>query len=314
MLQKTPFSCPAKDGLVLRGMLWSDPEVKPKAAVLYIHGMLEHYQRYDDYASFMGRQGVLFFIFDLRGHGTTTPDEENRGFFGEKDGVSNLMSDIDCVRGKMSSMLAERGLQDLPIFIYGHSMGSFITSCYVKRTQAKGFRGIILSGTNARLGVAGLAGRLARMQCILKGPKSKAILISRMAFGKYNDKCVPRRTPNDWLSHDDAVVDAYNADPGCTFIFKAAGFADLLSMLVEIGADNWTGAVPAEVPIYIFSGDADPVGQYGKGPKILYQWYKDTGHDVQLKLYPEGRHEMHNERNRQEVYEDVLSFISGHSS
>ena len=313
MLEKTTYTCTASDGLVLRGMYWHDSDTEAKAAVLFIHGMLEYYGRYDAYASFLAKRGIRFFAFDLRGHGLTTPDESDRGYFGAKNGVDRLMEDVATVRTRMNDFLTVDGLSDLPVFLYGHSMGSFIASCCAKRTAAAGLSGILLSGTTADNKKAGLGVVLARTQCLVRGPRSKGKFLQNMGFSGNNKRIKPARTIDDWLSRDEKIVDAYMVDPGCTFVFKAAGMADLAALTKESGGRNWTGAVPKDVPVFIFSGEEDPVGEYGRGPRILAKWFEETGHETALKLYPSGRHEMHNELNREEVYNDVLSFILLHS-
>lgn len=313
MVERLQFTCTAKDGLEIQGRSWRDESATPRAALLIIHGMTEYCWRYDDFASYLSMQGVLVYAFDLRGHGITTPDAGNRGFFAKNNGVDLIMSDIQCVRDKIDVIRAGIGAGELPLFMFGHSMGSFVLSCYLKRTRAKGVSGVIISGTNAKAGLAQVGRRLARMQCFFKGSKSEGKLLDKVAFGTYNEKFQPQRTAKDWLTRDEAIVDKYIADPDCMFLFKAAGFADLSALLQEAGSKNWTDAVPKDVPVFVYCGDMDPVGVYSKGPRILYQWYKDTGHDVSLKIYPGGRHEMHNEINRDEVYRDVLSFILLHS-
>jgi len=313
MIDKTAFVCTATDGLELQGMSWSDASAPSQSVLFIVHGMIEHCLRYDSFASYLAEKGVRVFSFDLRGHGKTSPEEADRGFFAAKNGVDLLMSDVACVREKVKELLAVNESAVLPFYILGHSMGSFITSCYVKKIHAEGLDGVILSGTTALPGPVGVARSLARMQSAVLGPKSRGRLLSKIAFGGYNKKCLPHRTSNDWLSRDEAIVDVYLSEPACTFKFKAAGFADLFSMLGEIGPKNWTGAVPKEVPICIISGEMDPVGNYGKGPKTLARWFIDTGHSVEMKIYPGGRHEMINEINRDEVYSDILSFILVHS-
>jgi len=313
MLEKSTFTCLAADGLKIQGRSWRDNSNSPRACLLIIHGMTEFCLRYDDFASFLSEQGILVYAFDLRGHGLTTPDAQNRGFFAEKNGVDLLMSDIDCVRSKIDELRVEISAQDLPFFMFGHSMGSFITSCYIKRNHAKGLSGVILSGTTAKAGLAGAGKFMARIQCLFKGPKSEGKFLDKVAFGTYNEKFQPQRTEKDWLTRDNAIVDAYIADPACMFLFKASGFSDLSSLLMECGSKNWTEAVPKDMPVYIYCGGNDPVGMYSKGPTSLYEWYKETGHtDVSLKVYPEGRHEMHNELNRDEVYRAVLAFLLQH--
>jgi alpha-beta hydrolase superfamily lysophospholipase len=301
--------CKAKDGLILKGACWHEEKKPAEAVLIIVHGMLEHIKRYEKAAAFFAEHGIRVYAFDLRGHGTTAPDEENRGFFANTNGVELLLSDMDSMIATVLEDLSASGLSELPRFLLGHSMGSFITSCYLKNRTSVPLTGVILSGTTARPGPVGIVKNLARAQCAVFGEKSKGRLLTKIAFGSYNKRIPNVRTANDWLTRDEGIVDAYNADPACTFVFKAAGFADLFSLLSEIGPKDWTGAVSDTLRILIMSGSMDPVGAYGKGPEILYEWFRGSGHDVTLKLYPEGRHEMLNELNGSEVMEDIRQFI-----
>ncbi len=309
MLIRNSITCSAKDGLLLKGACWHDDERAPSSVLLIIHGMLEHIRRYEKTAADLVADGVRVYAFDLRGHGETTPAQENRGYFADTDGIELLMSDIDRLLEAVRSDLLREGLNGIPFCVLGHSMGSFITSCYLKKRGTTGSAGVILSGTTAHPGPVAVARALARLQSKILGPKSDGKLLTHIAFDPYNARIKPARTVNDWLTRDDAIVDAYNADPGCTFKFKAAGFADLFGLLGEIGAKNWTGAVDKDLKIMILSGAMDPVGGYGKGPEILHQWFIDTGHDCIIKLYPEGRHEMLNELNRDMAVDDIKTFL-----
>lgn len=301
--------CSARDGLLLKGACWSDDERAPFSALLIIHGMLEHIRRYRKTAEDLVAGGVRVYAFDLRGHGETTPDEEGRGYFADRGGVDLLLSDMDRMLETVRSDLEREGLGKIPFCVLGHSMGSFITSCYMKTRGSTGSDGVILSGTTARPGPVGAARTLARIQSAIFGPKSRGKQLTKIAFGSYNARIKPERTSNDWLTRDDAIVDAYNSDPACTFTFKAAGFADLFSMLGTIGRTDWTDAVSKELKILLIAGRMDPVGMYGRGPEILCEWFRSTGHEVTLLLYPDGRHEMHNELNRGEVMTDILTFL-----
>jgi len=309
MLIRNPMICSAHDGLLLKGACWHDDERAPSSALLIIHGMLEHIRRYEKTAADLVDAGVRVYAFDLRGHGTTAPEEENRGYFADRDGVDLLLSDMDRMLGAVRADLKREGLDDIPFCVLGHSMGSFITSCYLKARGTTGSDGVILSGTTARPGPVGIARAIARLQSATIGPKSKGRLLTKIAFGPYNARIKPVRTINDWLTRDDAIVDAYNADPACTFKFKAAGFADLFSMLGTIGSSNWTDAVSKNLKILLIAGRMDPVGGYGKGPEILHEWFRATGHDCTLRLYPDGRHEMLNELNRDAALRDILIFL-----
>ncbi len=309
MLIREPMICSARDGLFLKGACWRDDEHAPQQALLIVHGMLEHIRRYEKTAADLVAAGVRVYAFDLRGHGETTPEEENRGYFADRDGVELLLSDMDRVLEAVRADLRREGMTGLPFCVLGHSMGSFITSCYLKTRGTTGSDGVILSGTTAKAGPVGLARSIARMQSAILGPRSRGKFLTKLAFGSYNARIRPARTANDWLTRDDGIVNAYNADPACTFKFKASGFADLFSMIGAIGSRNWTRAVAPDLKILLISGRMDPVGVYGKGPEILDKWFRATGHDCTLRLYPEGRHEMLNELNRDMAIGDILTFL-----
>ncbi len=309
MLTRKPIECTAEDGLSLKGACWFDDSCAHSSVLLIIHGMLEHIRRYEKTAADLVAGGVRVYAFDLRGHGQTTPLEADRGFFAKKNGIELLLSDMDRVLATVRASIASEGLSGLPFCVLGHSMGSFITSCYLKSRGTTGSDGVILSGTTAKPGPVGVARTLARLQSAIIGPKSKGKLLTKIAFGPYNKKINPVRTINDWLTRDEAIVDAYNADPGCTFKFKAAGFADLFGMLGRIGQKNWTESVSKDLKILLIAGRMDPVGAYGKGPEILHEWFRATGHDCTLKTYPDGRHEMLNELNRDAAIGDIKVFL-----
>ena len=315
MIEKLQFTCEAEDGLKIACRSWRVSSVPPQAVLLIIHGITEFCWRYDDFATFLSEQGVLVYSFDLRGHGLTTQDAENRGFFAKRNGVDLLVSDINCVRAKIEEIRVGIGASSLPFFILGHSMGAMITSCYIRRNHAKGLSGVIISSIYSSSRVLAVSGVfLARLQCLFRGPKSEAKLLMELGSAGFNKKIRPQRTPKDWLTRDEAIVDKYIADPACMFNFKAAGLADFSPLVIESGFRNWTQTVPTDVPVYIYCGDMDPAGLYTKGPRRLYQWFRDTGHsEAVLKVYPGGRHEMHNELNRDEVYRDVHAFILLHS-
>lgn len=301
------IQCNAEDGRILRGYAWM-PDVPPVAAILILHGMMEHIGRYGAFAEYLSANGVCVFGFDLRGHGKTSPNIEDKGFFADRGGLDLLISDTARCHAFVLQSLADEGIS-VPFLLMGHSMGSFLTSCYVKRTGARNIDGILLSGTSTKPGPVGFARFLARAQCVVRGPRSEAKLLDRMAFGSYTERIKPKRTDKDWLSTDERVVDAYLLDPECGRPFTAAGYADLFTLLGEIGNKNWTAAVPESVPVALFSGEEDPVGRYGAGPRLLADWFRETGHDVTIRIYADGRHEMLNERQKTKVYEDVLATI-----
>ena len=191
-------------------------------------------------------------------------------------------------------------------------MGSFITRRAVA-LDGEGLAGYICCGTAGRNPLAKLGIGLAGIVTALRGPKRTGRFLNAMAFQNYN-----RRFPEDdnelaWLSRDkDGYPDA-SADPKCHFVFTNAGFRDLFRLLDSVTGPKWSDRVPKDLPIALFSGEMDPVGSYGKGPRQVYGWLKASGvRDLSLRLYPDARHELHNELNRDEFLEDVVAWCDRH--
>ena len=191
--------------------------------------------------------------------------------------------------------------------LFGHSMGSFLARTYAGRMGVD-FDAFVFSGTagtNPALPVAKMIAKSAIKKGKGKQPNEQ---LNALSFTAYNKKFKPARTECDWLSRDTANVDRYVADPLCGFVFTSNAFFDLFTGLQEVSNLNWAKRVPNR-PIFLMSGSNDPVGNMGKGVKQVEKWLLKSGHNVTTKLYPEGRHEMLNETNRSEVYNDVLLFI-----
>lgn len=281
--------------------LWI-PEEAPKAILQVAHGMAEHIERYDAFASFLAAEGILVAANDHAGHGKSLGGEPVLGYFGEENGWSNVVADIATLRGKVSARYP-----DVPYIMMGHSMGSFLMRTFAAR-QGAGNAAFIFSGTGGRNPAVSAGKLVAKLEKRRNGPRQPSKMLQNMSFGSYNKAFAPNRTESDWLSRDEAQVDAYEADPLSGFAFTAEAMADLFEGLSEISSEAWAAKVP-DVPILLFSGDKDPVGANGEGVRQVAGWLKNTGHTVTLTLYPEGRHEMLNELNRQQVYEDVLAFI-----
>ena len=284
----------------IRYRIWMPDD--PRMCVQIIHGMAEHIDRYDSFARFLAENGVLVYGMDLAGHGKSIRDGIPLGYFGEKDGWDHLVED--------NLTLHDLVLKDypaLPRILFGHSMGSFLARAYAGR-RGEDFDGFVFSGTagaNPALPVAKMIARSAIRKGEGKAPNKS---LDRLSFGAYNKPFKPERTAFDWLSRDEEMVDLYVADPLCGFVFTSYAFLDLFNGLSEISGKTWAQRVPNK-PVLLLSGEADPVGKMGKGVRQTEKWLKAYGRKPCVLLYPNGRHEMLNEINRGNVYQDVLLFL-----
>lgn len=286
------------------------PEAKNKiiGVVQIAHGMAENAMRYETLAKKLTDDGFAVYANDHRGHGKTAESFEKQGILADSEGFKWMVEDVH----KLTRIIKEKHA-DIPVFLLGHSMGSFIAQKYIM-LYGNELNGVVLSGTNGKQGLMLTLGSfVALAECQLKGRDTKSLRLTRMSFGKYNDNFKPLRTKFDWLSRDNSEVDKYITDPYCGEVFTSGFYYDFLEGLKEIEKQKNMAKVPKYLPIYMFSGAKDPVGKEGNGVRNLYDSYKSLGvKDVQIKLYDGGRHEMLNEINKEEVMEDLLKWINAH--
>ena len=305
-IEKTAFTVESQlKPVVIHGFFYS-PIVKAnsKAIIQIAHGMAEHKERYDEFATFLAENGYAVFVHDHLGHGESVESTDNLGFFGEEDGWKNLVNDCYTI-----TKYAREIFPGKPVVLFGHSMGSFIARAYTQIYDMT-LSAAIYCGTSGSNPAAGMGIKLADAIVRSKGAKHKSELINSVAFGTYNKKIKPHRTAFDWLSRDNAEVDKYVADDYCGFMFTACGFRDLFSVLKFVSAKSWYKSVRKSLPILFVSGDADPVGEYGKGVKQVVTDLKKTGHDnIEMKLYKDSRHEILNDFDRNAVMDDVLEWL-----
>lgn len=270
------------------------------------HGMGEHGARYARLAEVLTGAGLAVYANDHRGHGRTA-EEEDLGFFAEADGwqvvVDDLRSHIDRERAEHPGV---------PLILMGHSMGSFMVQQSMAE-HAEVLDAVILSGTNGRPPPIARLGRLlARMERLRQGARGRSGILAAMSFGDFNKRFRPNRTDFDWLSRDEAEVDRYIADPRCGFHCTNQLWIDLLDALDVITTPAFQAQIPPQLPVYLFAGDRDPVGDNGKSVTALAEALTAAGlSDVTLKLYEEGRHESLNEVNREAVMGDLLAWLQG---
>ena len=303
------FTFKSEEGTEIYVYNWiPDSDVKVKGVVQIAHGMAETAARYERFAKFMTENGYIIYINDHRGHGKTAGSLDNVGYLADEDGFDWMTKDIHQLSG-----IIKKEHPELPLFLYGHSMGSYVAQRYLILFGNE-LKGAMLSGSNGKQGMKLTIGTMVAKKEIKKnGRKVKSDKLNQMSFGGFNKAFRPNRTDFDWLSRDNAEVDKYVSDPYCGFVCTTGFFFDLLTGLKEIEKKENIAFVPKTLPIYIFSGALDPCGKNGKGVTKLYNTYKKQGiNDVSLKLYPEARHELLNETNRDEVMKDFLAWVDSH--
>lgn len=281
------------------------PDAEPRAIVQIIHGIAEYIDRYDEFMSFLADNGIIAVGTDHLGHGKSIESEEQTGFFAYENGWDYVVRDEEVLRLAMYENYPE-----LPIIVFGHSMGSFMARTLLIR-YPDAFNAAIISGTGNQ-GAALVNGGLIMGNLVtgLKGAHHYSKFLNNLAFGSYNKIYDNPKTEYDWLSRDEANVQKYIDDPLCGFIPSCSLFRDMMTGVKFITNKKNLTAMNKDMPVYFMSGDMDPVGECGKGVQKAYNNFLEAGmKDVSIKLYPGGRHEMLNEINKDEVYTDILAWL-----
>lgn len=281
------------------------PKEAPKAIVQISHGMIEHIERYDEFAEYLAENNYVVVANDHLGHGKSVSSPEEYGYFGEGDGSRNVTRDLHTVTSNIKKLYP-----NLPVILLGHSMGSFIARRYITK-YADEIDGVILTGTGNFSAVELAFGKLlVNTIGLIRGNKYRSTIANAAVFGLYNIKVKNKRTKKDWLSTDTKTVDDYIKDDKCNFIFTINGIKVLLNTLSYIEKSKNIEKIPKDLPIAMFSGKNDPVGHYGKSVKALFDIYlKHNLTKVSMKLYENKRHELLNEVGKLEFYEELRKWI-----
>ncbi|MCC0636711.1 MULTISPECIES: alpha/beta hydrolase [unclassified Clostridioides] len=302
----TNFTFKGKEDLDIYTYKWEDESIEnPKAIVQIAHGMAETAQRYEVFAKELTKNGYIVYINDHRGHGKTAKTVENVGHLAEKEGFRCLVEDMNTL-----TSIIKKENKDLPIYLFGHSMGSFASQRYIM-DYSDNLSGLILCGSNGKQGIIlNFAHLIINHEIKKYGRNSRSNKINDLIFGGESIRR-NKNTKFDWLSRDKEQVEKYINDPFCGVVCTCGFFYDLVQGLKEIEDKENLKKIPLDIPIYIISGDKDPIGKNGKGVLRLRDRYIKLGvKDVTCKLYKDGRHELLNEINKEEVFEDVICWLN----
>lgn len=282
------------------------PDTPPQAIVQIAHGMVETAERYERLAQTLTGEGYGVYANDHPGHGRTAKTPDDVGHF-ETDGFNSVLKAVHQLTG-----IIKQENPGLDVYLFGHSMGSFIAQKYIQEFGTE-IKAVVLSGTAGKMPMMGLVKGLAWIMKTLFGTRAKANMMDRVQFGGYNKKFAPNRTSFDWLSRDNAEVDKYIANPFCGVVATTGFFYELTVGLMHLQDTSAIAKIPRNLPIYLFSGALDPVGAETRSVLSLIELYKKAGiKDIEYKFYQDGRHEMLNEINRDEVTADLIDWLKRH--
>ena len=280
------------------------PEGQVRAVLQLSHGMVEFIDRYRPLAEYLADRGILVTGHDHLGHGASIRTKEDYGYFAEPDGNRAVLADLHAV-----TVLTKELYPNLPYFLLGHSMGSFYARQYLCEYGAE-LDGAILMGTGYQpKALVTLARMVCRVLAVFFGWQHRSKLVRDLSFLGYN-KGLEGRTPHDWLNRDPAEVDKYRADERCMFTFTLNAYYSMFTGILRLYDPDFLNRMPKDLPLLFLAGDADPVGEKGKGVQRAIDSLKAVGvQNITQKFYPGARHELLMELNRQEVFADIGNWL-----
>ena len=300
---RTDFWYDSKGAGKIHACRWT-PEGQPKAVVQIVHGIAEFVERYDDFANFLTDHDIAVVGEDHMGHGQSINGDGIQGYF--HGGWFTAIEDtMQLMRDTMEAY------PGVPYILFGHSMGSFMARTILCKYPASGIHAAIICGTGWQPSFA-LPALIKVVEGICKktGETNPNETLQGMVFGSYNKKVEHPRTPFDWLTRDAKIVDDYIAHPLCGFTASCGLLREMMKGIHYIQQKNNLAAMNKDLPVFFIAGGDDPVGPYGKGVQKCADTFVSVGMtDVKTKIYPLCRHEILNEINKEEVYEDVLRWI-----
>ena len=300
------FYFPSKDGNTEIHTIEWKPEGEVRAVLQICHGMVEYIKRYDELAQFLCEKGYYVVGNDHLGHGKSIQSKSEYGFFEKKYGNACVLGDIHTLRRRTS-----KKYPDVPYFMLGHSMGSSLLRQYIQM-YGNGLAGAVLMGVVTDHSRASLlfVKRLCRLMAAIRGWHYRSRMVDELVIGSYNKKFRPAATRADWITSDREQLEAYVTDPLCSFMFTVNAYYSMMAGMLGMQKKENIRMIPKGLPVLFAAGSEDPVGNFGKGVHIVYDKYKSAGiKDVSFKLYEGDRHELLNETDRQQVYQDLYEWF-----
>lgn len=290
----------------IKGKIWKTDCSEIRGIIQVVHGMVEHIDRYDRFATEMSKQGYLVVGHDHLGHGYSVRSKDDYGFFGEKGGDEYLIRDIHQLRKKI-----EKEYPNIPYFLLGFSMGSFLVRRYLIEYPKENLAGAVIMGTGKHCYLESAMGvALTRYLKKIKGHRYISPFVDYLVIGNLQRNIKNRKTESDWLTTKEEEVEKYRQNPMCNFTFTVSAYHDLFETLRILEKPNNLRRMNKDIPIILMSGAEDPVGARGKAVLKLKKQYESLGiKQLECRLYEKARHELFNEYNREQVIEDLVHWI-----
>ncbi len=282
-----------------------EPKGEPVGVFQILHGISEYSMRYDDFARYLTERGFLVVAEDHMGHGMSISDENPRGYF-----HGGWFTAVGDAYGLLQRTKEE--YPNIPYILFGHSMGSFMARTILAKYPDSGIDAAIICGTGWQPeGVLSPGQKLCKAVCKLRGERNPSKFLHKVIFGAYNKRVERPRTTYDWLTRVNTAVDVYMKDPLCGFIPSAGLIRDMLTGIAYIQKRENLSRMENSLPVFFVAGGDDPVGDFGNGVRKAADAFRDAGmEDVSLRIYPLCRHEILNEMNKEEIYEDILDWVN----
>lgn len=295
-----------KEGQNITYYKWGDDLKNPKGIIQLAHGMAECALRYKEFAENMVKEGYVVYANDHSGHGNSSKSLDMLGYVSKEDDFYTMIEDM-----KKLNDIIKNEYKDSKVILLGHSMGSFLSQRYFQM-YGQNLDGLILSGSNGKPKYYTKLGLLiAKIETLITGGYKRSTVMDKLSFGGFNKTFKNPKTEFDWLTRDEKEVKKFIDDKFTGFIYPTKFYSSLISGLWDIHKKENLKKINLDIPIYIFAGDKDPVGYFGKGILNLYRVYKGLGvKNVTYNLYNDGRHELLNEINKDEVINDIIKWLN----